>query len=661
MDSNLECPVCLIIYSSIRRPKSLNCGHSICISCLEDILSTKSHLCPLCVEPIKNPESLPFNWFILERVSYLEVNCDKHQNCLGTHFNVKTISSVCSNCFNDHDAQDLIDLSCVDLATYIIQKAIDIEVSNSDKILPQVRAKVRQIPMKSNKDKIKILKELVESIESAKCEQHFSEAIFIDVLSGKLLCVQCPRMGKELSISDPDAKVMLKQRIHELSNSIDYFCIPYNIREFIKQIFKLSLNELVMILVTLSKTTAYNSPRLISATCIVCNQEFSYQNNLPCKLPCRSTHLICELCSKRTSVCPLDNNPCNSSDLLKIIPKIALCPNCQEPYDSDRLPILLPCGVVKCRHCIFNEDCNFCKSKHINITCETQNISKFFLQISEFFHVRCAIDGKTAQAFDSNEMKPFCHQCSQKRPTEKIENIDLGLILSRECNRKANELGAKVTPVLSKQLMEIKNLSNTKKIELLNILVKISSPETNFVKQITQGFPVPDLPRQSHYFQRFNSILPNPLVQSNIKAWFINKKENQIETVCFKSSRTIRLIGVTITCPLNNEEGFIEYLDIIQGNKINGKRELRTLVRQKLKGIVLDFFFDAPFDVKELDYYVLVFKIDANNVYKGNPLDKGEFRGSDGTEFEICEATQKGYFTNGQGHLSGPLIRLIYE
>ena len=61
MDSSLECPVCLNIFSSTCRPKSLNCGHSICVNCLDDIMSKKSILCPLCMEPIKNPESLPVN------------------------------------------------------------------------------------------------------------------------------------------------------------------------------------------------------------------------------------------------------------------------------------------------------------------------------------------------------------------------------------------------------------------------------------------------------------------------------------------------------------------------------------------------------------------------------------------------------------------------
>ena len=78
MDCGLECPVCLNNYSSKVRPKSLNCGHSICTDCLEDIVTSKTILCPLCMHPVTNPDSLPFNWFILDRVNFLEVKCSNH-------------------------------------------------------------------------------------------------------------------------------------------------------------------------------------------------------------------------------------------------------------------------------------------------------------------------------------------------------------------------------------------------------------------------------------------------------------------------------------------------------------------------------------------------------------------------------------------------------
>ena len=59
METSLECPVCLDIFGSdlnhIKAPKILNCGHTICRECLENLNKNAKNnyfSCPICKKEI---------------------------------------------------------------------------------------------------------------------------------------------------------------------------------------------------------------------------------------------------------------------------------------------------------------------------------------------------------------------------------------------------------------------------------------------------------------------------------------------------------------------------------------------------------------------------------------------------------------------------------
>ena len=380
-------------------------------------------------------------------------------------------------CVSSLQTETLLDLSVVDLASYITQRAIDIEVKNSHKISPEIRAKIREIPLKSNTIKIQILKELVALTSRVKCSDHDDLANCIDLLNAKLLCNACAKTGKEI-----------------------YF----------------------------------------------------FNDVLAC--------------------------------------------TCEENHSS--------------------------------------SLNK------------------------PDQINSCCFQCFRPKTKESIEILDLDGLIIKECYNRASELGSSITPILSKQLSELKFVSTEKKLELYKLLLSINKPIPNMN---SQGFRIPYITTSGKFLQRFNSIMPNPSGPSSVKAWVIDKKKNQIEALCFKCQRPIRLIGLTLTCPTNHNEGVLEYLEIIKGDSLGGQREFRGLEMKKIRGVVVDLLFENPVIIRKSEFYVITLKIDADFVYKGNPLDKCQARGSDGTEFEIFEAKPNGYFLNGQGHLSGPIIRLIYE
>lgn len=97
-DLNLDCPICLEIFSD---PTTLMCGHSFCTSCItETVKALKSEICPLCKKPIiEDIEDLNPN-IVLKNLSYMawmnhlkqaEVSeVSKHQN---TENDSKSISN----------------------------------------------------------------------------------------------------------------------------------------------------------------------------------------------------------------------------------------------------------------------------------------------------------------------------------------------------------------------------------------------------------------------------------------------------------------------------------------------------------------------------------------------------------------------------------------
>ena len=116
-------------------------------------------------------------------------------------------------------------------------------------------------------------------------------------------------------------------------------------------------------------------------------------------------------------------------------------------------------------------------------------------------------------------------------------------------------------------------------------------------------------------------------------------------------------MGVSITCPVDGAVGAIEFVDLYE----NDRKLVNCCKIKNICGTVEDILFESPKVLNPNVQYHLVFKVEADFVYKGNPLDRNRCQGIDGTVFEVLENKIKGIYTNGQSHISGPLIRIIYN
>ena len=102
MDRSLECPICNEAFDTKkRRPKVLDCGHTICLADLANIKKVNRGLaCPfdsrICK---KEPDTLPDNHSLLSILDASEIRCGQHDT-IAFRFCIGHLEAICPKC--DH-------------------------------------------------------------------------------------------------------------------------------------------------------------------------------------------------------------------------------------------------------------------------------------------------------------------------------------------------------------------------------------------------------------------------------------------------------------------------------------------------------------------------------------------------------------------------------
>lgn len=636
--NNLECLVCLSKYNSVdKRPACLPCGHSVCRECLEDLI--QGLCCPLCCEAfpeVVSTSQLKDNWYLLETLEFYEVRCFNHKERLAKHFSVQKTSAFCETCAERED----LDLEEIDLGTHLTNSSLDLIIENPDKVTPKLRAKFREIHTKPNQEKIKLFKELNEIVSGLKCEVHTNQsAQFLNPEEAKLSCDMCENTTGYLSIFEEATKQELTRSIQNYAYEMHYAYFSTEEKVVLKNVHNYSTEFLVKLFKQLLCIDKKDSSEFLSAVCINCSNEFT-RDNLPMVLACPGTHMICLACAKFETKCPLDSRSFSLEELTPWNTKTytVKCQGCGDWMDTlKKLPLVTACGRTLCEVCFnmkFKALC-LCKVFHKS----PSHKSEFLCDIFEKNQLSC-LNHPVNLAFylDTETLKCYCNQCSQgKLNLFSFLNEDLEDFLVTECLRTGACQNS------------ISKLKNSQKLEMLLRKPVLPAPVVQRAAQVKGSF-IPET--QAEGFEaitRFRTVLPGEA--STGKPWVINK--HQIEAVVFEVNRPIQLTGIGIATPLRTR-GVLEYLNITASGSTQ-----KLLENQILEGsIIKDFVFEKPLVVDPCREHLIVFKISADKLYKGNPMDRVQV-GSDGTIFEFKHPNLEN--TNGRLDVSGPLLRMLYS
>jgi hypothetical protein len=84
----MECKICFEKYDQqLRKPVSINCGHSFCKTCLSSLKVSNSYACPTCRQSITNEQP---NYTVLDLLEYEAIE-DYNTETNANKRNLKTV------------------------------------------------------------------------------------------------------------------------------------------------------------------------------------------------------------------------------------------------------------------------------------------------------------------------------------------------------------------------------------------------------------------------------------------------------------------------------------------------------------------------------------------------------------------------------------------
>lgn len=282
----------------------------------------------------------------------------------------------------------------IDIGNHLINSAIDLEIQNPHKLTNEQRLKFREIPMKPNKEKIKLYRELIGITKLANCDVHLREkGVFLNIDSGEIMCEECPKIHNPniLPIDSSDTYVKMLSSLKSQNSYVNYSRFSQDLKLRLKDFIKLPLDQKIATsrhIKNLPRETENENSKILSPNCVLCDKEFNMTNKRPKVLICPATHLMCQDCTAysrtitNSIVCPLDSNATNQHSLRDLDSHLLpVCFSCNEYYDSKtHLPIILPCGGLTCSSCAQNRfpgSCYICKEQHQNIIISQRIKSEF--------------------------------------------------------------------------------------------------------------------------------------------------------------------------------------------------------------------------------------------------------------------------------------------
>ncbi|CAG9334469.1 unnamed protein product [Blepharisma stoltei] len=696
MDS-IVCPICLSNFDTVSKPPRIfpKCGHSLCTECIMTLWKKNPEvICPLCKGALilDSIDDLPVNWGLLSSIMNIQIFCDNHPDKISSYFDKNSIQCLCLECAQTRDQKYLKSLED-NADQYFSNRIAKLYKECKNAMSAEDHRSIRNARSDSTSHKYKAYKKLVEIANTVNCDRHPDrQATLVNPEKGRTFCDICvmPRNSQSFVpiLRNHELKELLAKRIEELIEELPVHVSSNLLKRELAKHKHMLLSQLIGDIKELIDVNKKGQEIQVAlpfngSTCELCGKGYIFSEIYPLQIPCGERHIICNVCFSENINEDNPQCPINGELLLELSPikifapnfEAPKCPACKLYFNLEfHTPRVLPCKKVVCVMCINNKSqhpCDYCQELHGE---NYYPISKFFCDLALFTQVKCDLHrGIHASYYQKKLMKFACEECNKNcQDSEKIwdngENIS---VLLKDFIIKIDEKERVLEKIsVSAQDLEDGKYSNQAKVDIIKHIR--SAKEKQFAENLKGREILQDekLENSRAVLCRFLTVMPPQKWDGQCafpyNPWFIDTENHQIEAVTFKADHRIKIAGLGVSIPLDcNENYVIDHIAIFEGEN-SMRNPDNIMVRGEhfvFKEFVQDIFFTEKVEIPMNTFWTIQMKINANFVYRGNPLDKPEFAvGSDCTKFEFKETTAgPDTYISSQNDIHGPIIKIYYD
>jgi len=701
----LTCPICLERYDMRdRRPKTLQCSHSFCLSCLSQWREKQIRMkCPTCqLVSYEKLEEIPDNQSIKDILMSFEVRCPRHTAVQLKAYCVGHMEVVCANCGHTGteagcSVKDLIEDE-QEVKTMVLQEIERRSRGLSEAMSPEVRQAVDKKfknKLGQNIQLLEKIKDLEKSAQVLLCTvcQNVADN-FIDITTFEAWCIHCetynpdnPNIVPIEGRSIDEIAQLLASKITALLKKVNFCNLYMDLLNRIEKRASLTAKEKQQLGKDLLGLEAPKPDFSALPDTFLCPGCKTPQYKSTCNmfiLPCTKLHALCEACvgQARTisMTCPLD--------LMTYKRKPEELQRLAAPVSPQKTTVSAsgygPVGPGEAAQQLIPElnGMNLGRPSIIRPQGGAPPVMQQYPQPGMQQYQPPAM--QPYQQYQPPAMQQYQQGPAMPAPGGVVGPPVFGQPQMHFPAQPANppppqfgyqgggfKAGVVAPPVYQPAPVRPANPGYH----------AIPNPMPPTIPSNSIGgidLPVPQIDRNLRHLLRFNSVLPvpGPAVTNN-KGWFYNFSKNQVEAVTISTFDACRLVAVGMANPISPDHmAVVESVSLYNGKAATGNPVAVHQGNEQLQGgnqLLTYINLRSPFNIPAFSPVTLKIKLVAPpanppiigfDLYRGNPFNRPEtWAGSDELvwEFEETSRMGEGEMANGQNNLSGPILVFIYQ